>query len=354
MGGKSSTQTTENKPPAWAKPLFEQSAKEAQKLYNSDKGFNVYTGDRFADMNATQQDALRGLGGAGDRARNAVYNINEFGKLANEAGGDTYAEQNLQSIAAGKSLMGDPMFQEMLDAQSAKIADQANFAASAAGRYGSGMHTGVLAQNVGDFRRQAVLDNYAQERQRQLQANQMLDQGRFQRMGMRGDFYNAQNAAAQQRLQAIMQGDQSALQAGTFRQAQNQAELDSRMQAWKENDMEEWARLGALQAAASGAAGPYGMSTMTSQQPFNPMGLIGAIGQLFMASDRRLKRDIVKVGDDPRGFGIYEFSYKANPDLRWRGVMADEIEAIDPDAVADLGSYKAVNYARLGLAMERV
>lgn len=353
MGGKSSTTTTENKPPAWAKPLFEQSAKEAQKLYNNDKGFNVYQGDRFAEMNATQTDALRGLGASGDRARDAVYNINEFGKLATEAGGDTFAEQNLRGIAAGNSLMGDPLFQEMLDAQSAKIADQANFAASAAGRYGSGMHTGVLAQNVGDFRRQAVLDNYAQERNRQLQANQMLDQSRFQRMGMEGDFLNAQNAAAQQRLASILQGDQSALQAGTFRQAQNQAEIDSRMQAWKERDMEDWARLGALQAAASGAAGPYGMSTMTQQQPFNPLGLLGSLGSLFM-SDRRLKRDIVKVGDDPRGFGVYEFSYKANPDLRWRGVMADEIEAVDPEAVVDMGSYKAVNYGRLGLAMERV
>lgn len=353
MGGKSSTTTTENKPPAWAKPLFELSAKDAASLYKKDKGFNVYEGDRVADMNNTQTDALRGLGNAGGRARDMDYNISQFGQLANQAGGQTFAEQNLRGIAAGNSLMGDPLFQEMLDAQSAKIADQANFAASAAGRYGSGMHTGVLAQNVGDFRRQAVLDNYSQERQRQLQANQMLDQGRFQRMGMEGDFLNQQIAAGNQRLQNILMGDQSALQAGTIQQAQRQAEMDARMQAWKERDMEDWTRLGALQAAASGAAGPYGMSTMTQNQPFNPLGLLGTLGGLFM-SDRRLKRDIRRVGEDPRGFGIYEFSYKANPDLRWRGVMADEIEQIMPEAVADLGSYKAVNYAALGLAMERV
>jgi hypothetical protein len=354
MGGKSSTTSTTNEPPKWAKPLFEQSAKEAKTLYDKDKGFNVYEGDRVANMNETQRNALSRMGGMGQYAADMDLNAGDFGRLADRSRDQTFAERNLSGVAAGNSLMGDPLFQEMLDAQSAKIGDQANFAASAAGRYGSGMHTGVLAQNVGDFRRQAVLDNYAQERQRQLQANQLLDQNRFQRMGMEGDFFGRQADARQQRFNNIGVGTQSALQAGTFRQQIDQANIDAQMQRWKERDMEDWTRLGALQAAATGAAGPYGMSTQTQNQPFNPMGILGALGGMFMSSDRRLKTNVIRYGSDPRGFGLYEFEYKAQPDVRWRGVMADEVEKVDPVAVVDLGTYKAVNYGRLGLKMERV
>jgi hypothetical protein len=62
-------------------------------------------------------------------------------------------------------------------------------------------------------------------------------------------------------------------------------------------------------------------------------------------SDRRLKTNIVKVGDDPRGFGIYEYDIFGR---RERGVMAQEVEKIIPDAVMEHPSgYKMVNYGAL-------
>src|SRR3546814_16421840 len=54
---------------------------------------------------------------------------------------------------------------------------------------------------------------------------------------------------------------------------------------------------------------------------------MGGGAALYTAfSDRRLKADIVKVGDDPRGFGVYEFCYATDPSRRYRGVMADELQ----------------------------
>ena len=47
--GKTTTQKTENKPPAWATPLFKESASEAQKIYDSGAGGNVYQGQTVAD-----------------------------------------------------------------------------------------------------------------------------------------------------------------------------------------------------------------------------------------------------------------------------------------------------------------
>ena len=66
---------------------------------------------------------------------------------------------------------------------------------------------------------------------------------------------------------------------------------------------------------------------------------------LWAASDRRLKTNIVKVGDDPRGFGIYEYDIFGR---RERGVMAQEVEKIIPDAVMEHPSgFKMVNYGAL-------
>lgn len=86
---------------------------------------------------------------------------------------------------------------------------------------------------------------------------------------------------------------------------------------------------------------------------------LGAWGQVSAAkaSDRRLKKDIVRVGRDPRsGLNLYEFAYiNDNSGRRYRGVMADEVEKFDKDAVTydDLG-FASVNYARLGLEMVEV
>ena len=85
--------------------------------------------------------------------------------------------------------------------------------------------------------------------------------------------------------------------------------------------------------------------------------LLGAGAQMGAAwlgktSDRRLKADIVLVGKDERtGLNLYEFRY-VNGDKRFRGVMADEVEVLYPEAVFTMpDGYKAVNYALLGIDM---
>lgn len=72
-------------------------------------------------------------------------------------------------------------------------------------------------------------------------------------------------------------------------------------------------------------------------------------------SDRRCKENIQHVGDHPAGFGVYLFDYKAEfrgagDHERQFGVMADEVEAVIPDAVSyDDKGYRFVDYARLGI-----
>ena len=60
-------------------------------------------------------------------------------------------------------------------------------------------------------------------------------------------------------------------------------------------------------------------------------GLTSGIGAALGLSDRRLKRDIVKIGEDEHG-NIYRFRYLTD-DAVYEGRMADELAKIRPDAV---------------------
>lgn len=75
-----------------------------------------------------------------------------------------------------------------------------------------------------------------------------------------------------------------------------------------------------------------------------------------LISDRRLKVSITEAGRDARtGLMQYEFAYRSDPTRRFRGVMADEVAEVMPEAVAVMPSgYHAVDYVRLGLRMTEV
>jgi hypothetical protein len=62
-------------------------------------------------------------------------------------------------------------------------------------------------------------------------------------------------------------------------------------------------------------------------------------------SDRRLKKNITRIGTHALGIGVYEFDYLW--DEHAVGVMADEVEKVMPAAVGEAGGYKYVNYSML-------
>ena len=68
-----------------------------------------------------------------------------------------------------------------------------------------------------------------------------------------------------------------------------------------------------------------------------------------------MKQDIVRVGTYYNGLPQYEFAYRDNPGVRYRGVMADEVERVMPEAVLTApDGYQRVDYALLGIEMEEV
>jgi len=79
----------------------------------------------------------------------------------------------------------------------------------------------------------------------------------------------------------------------------------------------------------------------------NMSGLLGlgtAMGG-WMFSDRRLKSNVSRVGTHRLGVGIYEYDIGCS---RQRGVMADEIAQVMPQAVRKSGNFYQVNYDMIG------
>jgi len=80
----------------------------------------------------------------------------------------------------------------------------------------------------------------------------------------------------------------------------------------------------------------------------------GDDNQAPMASDIQLKEDVVRVGTNHLGLGVYQYRYKGMDGI-WEGVMAQEVEILHPGAIRPLPyGYKAVKYAQLGLKLRRV
>jgi hypothetical protein len=75
---------------------------------------------------------------------------------------------------------------------------------------------------------------------------------------------------------------------------------------------------------------------------------------VFSASDIRLKEDVVRVGTNPLGLGVYRYRYKGMEGV-YEGVMAQEVAIMHPGAIKPLPhGYKAVDYAKLGLELRRI
>lgn len=262
MGGKSTTttQSTTNKPPKWAQPLFEQSAKDAQGLYNSGAGGNVYQGQTVADLGANTQ---AGIG-------NVMSGGADYGNLLAQAGQPTSAKTNLSGMASGQNLMSNPYFNQALQGQLDSTAAQVQSQFSGAGRYGSGANTGVLANSLGNIRANALSDQYNRDVGNMLTANSMIDNS------------NAQSIASQLGVDSAQMGRaQGQIGAGQIQDQNQQAKLTADMARFYETDMKDWTRLGLLQSAAAGAAGNYGTSAQQQTTPGNPMQTVGALGSLL-------------------------------------------------------------------------
>lgn len=266
----------ESKPPAWAQPLFEQSATEASNLFNSGSGGNVYTGNTVAGLSDTTMGGINALNNAGANT-NTAQTRPLFQGIGAAATGPSYSEQNLGDMASGSYLKnGNPYFNDALKGQLDDTAAQVQSQFSGAGRYGSGANTGVLTSQLGNIRSNALSDQFNRDSQNMLAANGQMDSSKLAGLGLGLQATNAIAGQDQNQFQNALTGAGAQLQAGGLLDTQAQKQLADQVSQFYAQDNADWNRLGLLQSAASGAAGDYGMQSGKSSS-MNPAAIAGSL-----------------------------------------------------------------------------
>lgn len=105
--------------------------------------------------------------------------------------------------------------------------------------------------------------------------------------------------------------------------------------------------MGAIYGNYNGQLNAY--NAQLQNQAANRQGLFdllgsGAMASAYMWSDRRLKRDIIRIGER-NGLPLYVWRYVWG--ATGIGHMADEVRKVRPDAVMRVGAFDAVNYGAL-------
>jgi len=140
---------------------------------------------------------------------------------------------------------------------------------------------------------------------------------------------------------------------GAERRAMTQAGIDADMARYA---YEANAPLAALQNYMSAITGNYGgtssggsssTSTLPGQSPFTTASqAVGLISGLASLSDRNVKENIVPEGVKWKGLNVYRYNYIGDDTPR-RGVMAQEVEIMYPDAVGSVNGIKYVDYGAI-------
>ena len=260
--------------------------------------------------------------------------------------------QALGGFANQAALAGFGAGQQATGAQNAAIAQNFNQALQAQGAYNAaaGQQFGQGMDIAGLYNASLAQNQAAALQQAQAQAA-LQSQGFNQAQSM-ANFQNAQRQAALQEQLALRQlplNEVAAIMGGA------QVQLPQ-FQAYQGAEVGAAPIFAGTQAAGNFAQQNYGNQVAAYNAKMGLYsGLAGAVGTaaggpaglsgFFTGSDRRLKSNIVRVATHPLGIGVYEYDIAGE---RQRGVMADEVEQVLPEAVVTRSDgIKMVNYGML-------
>lgn len=155
-----------------------------------------------------------------------------------------------------------------------------------------------------------------------------------------------QNMVAQQMPATVMAG------VGSQERAFQQALLDEQIARWNYEQNLPFTNLAQYQNLIQGNYGGTSTSDqMRASQGSGTMQNLLGIGMLaasMMMSDMRVKRDIRKCGMTKTGIPVYEYRYFGSRTL-YRGVLAQEVKALFPDAVKMVDGLLMVDYTKVNL-----
>lgn len=286
--------------------------------------------------------------------------VDDFSADANKVRDAYYAKQ---------TSMLDPEYEKASNQQEAKLANQGIMPGSEAYKNAWDDYNRSKSFDYDNARTSAILAG-GNEQSRLFGLGLSARQQDVGEKNTQGQFYNS----------AVGQGFGQDLQSAQFA---NQARQQALQEALTERQL-PLNEFNALRSASQIQTPQFGQTPQTQMQPTNVLGayqnqyqgqlnnynsqlasnnnamsglfglggsLIGAAGNAggfgALFSDRRLKRDIKRIGKTPAGINVYKFKYIG--DVKEQiGVMAQEVERIIPEAVITfLNGFKAVDYGRI-------
>lgn len=298
---------------------------------------------QILDSQNRQDIAMSGLGEQQiERIGQAVSDPYSYDNIQNAL--PTYANVNEAALRAEEALMSrfNPQFQRDEEALRTRLINQGIGQGSQA--YQREMDTFNQARN--DARMQAILGG----QQYGSNAQNMALQRRGQEIGE----YDRQRNAPLNEYIGLTSGTQ--IVNPSFMAGGNQGVQPFDIAGAMRNDYSNQMAAANNRNSAMGSLfgmGGSAIGNMIAPGIGGPVGgfLGSAVGSLF--SDARLKENIDYVGEKD-GYPIYQFNYIGAPDLRYEGVMAQDVVSIMPEAIEYSDGYMKVNYDMIGLKMKEV
>ena len=134
---------------------------------------------------------------------------------------------------------------------------------------------------------------------------------------------------------------------GARRRAMTQRGMDADMARYQYNATMPQQALANYISAIQGNYGSQSYQTSPGPSALSQIGqAVGIAGTLAGMSDARVKENIVPEGTKWKGLNVYTYNYIGDSTPR-RGVMAQEVEGIYPDAVGEVHGIKYVNYGAI-------
>lgn len=334
-GGGQQTTVQKNEPPAYLQPYYTDVAQQAQSLYQQGAPA-YYPGQTVANQGDATLQALQSI-----KAR---------------AGGaqplQTGAEAAYENVLNPDYLdvTKDPLIRGAMDYANQGTIEQFRDATlpgiastfSQAGRLSSGAVGNTVGNSEAALARTLAGSN-----------NSIL----FNASNQRRADQLATAAAAPALAAAGYAPAQTLAAAGGVEDSHAQDVINADIQKYNYNANAEKLSLQDYINLLQGTTGNQGVSTSTASGPSSNnflgtassvAGTAAALASLAALSDRRLKVDIRKVGKLANGLNLYEYAYSFAPHQRLRGVMADEVMAVKPEAVSRHASgFLMVDYGAL-------
>lgn len=280
-GSTQKTQAT-NEPWPAAQPVLKQGLADAQALYKSGSAFNPYPGSTvvpFAPQ--TVQSMQEQLSYANALKPNFERNFNNVAQnLYN--GGLNDIQKGVVGRLTGQATAkfdpnNNPGFASVLKQATDSANNAVNLGASAAGRYGSGIHQGNVAREVGNVAGQLTANEYNDFKNRQDAANASLfNAGQQQQNNIwqgTNELGNAYNT--------LLAPSQTIAGVGAQNEDWSSRMINDQLRKWQGYQQAPKSAIEWLAAIGSGAGSLGGSSSTRAQGPSaNPFGqaLGGLIG----------------------------------------------------------------------------